>query len=609
MPARIVTWAKRSLVALLVVVPAGAVLAFLGIQVSSQPRFCGSCHYMAPYYQSWLGSTHKDVACVECHIPPGITSEFRKKYEALAMVARYFTGTYSTNPWAEVDDQSCLRSGCHTKRVLLGKEVYQGVLFDHQPHLSEMRREKRLRCTSCHSQIVQGSHISVTGATCFLCHFKNTALNQGTARCTLCHQVPQHTITTGGLSFDHGEVKRFDMNCTLCHEGVVKGNGDVLRERCYTCHNDQARLDRYADTEFLHRTHVTEHKVECLNCHIEIVHKVPAREEALATECRSCHSSAAGHSAVRDLYRGIGGKGVNPRPAPMYLAGIRCEACHDVLRNDSGRASDLSCMSCHGPKYLTIYRSWQVGLAKRLEGISTEVQQVRKRMDSRAAASEENLLKDAEQNVALVQQGRGIHNPAYALDLIESAHRTSAAVLAALGAARPASVPWVQAPYETDCLKCHFGIEYLTRPAFGRDFPHATHVVTAHLRCTVCHEGLDNHGGMKIGPADCERCHQRIAKPMAGVTAAECLTCHTAEIGPVSEKVNFPHDKHIENGLDCETCHAGVTQARHRVFARSADAVPKIGHDFCGTCHAGDAPAADGVPPEGADCTKCHLTF
>jgi nitrate/TMAO reductase-like tetraheme cytochrome c subunit len=605
---RIGKWTKRAIVALAVGIPAGAVFIFLSIQVTSQPRFCGSCHFMAPYYTSWLTSSHKQVACVECHIPPGITSEFRKKYEALAMVARYFTGTYSTNPWAEVDDQSCLRSGCHTKRVLLGKEVYQGILFDHQPHLTEMRRGKRLRCTSCHSQIVQGSHISVTATTCFLCHFKNTPLNQGTARCTLCHQIPEKTITTAGLSFDHGDVKRFNMNCTLCHEGVVKGDGEVPRERCYTCHNDTSRLSRYSETEFLHQTHVTDHKVECLNCHIEIAHKIPKREEALAAECRSCHSPAAGHSAVRDLYRGISGKGVQPQPAAMYLAGVRCEACHNALHADYGRASDVSCMSCHGPKYLTIYRSWQVGLAKRLDGIRTELQDAKKRT-ANGTAAEQGLLREAEENFTLVERGKGIHNPAYAVDLLEHSHEGLRTILEATGAPKPASAPWVQAPYAAECLKCHFGIEYITRPAFGRDFPHRPHVVAARLRCTACHEGLDQHGGMKIGAPDCERCHQRITKPMAGVAADECLTCHTAEIGKVSEKVNFPHENHIALGLDCETCHSGVSDKRHRDFAHSPDALPKIGHGFCGTCHAGDAPSADGVPPEGADCTKCHVEF
>ncbi len=605
---QISTWAKKAVLALAVFIPAGAAFTFLGFEVSSQPQFCGGvCHVMKPYYQSWLTSSHKDVACVECHIPPGVTSEFRKKYEALAMVARYLTGTYSRNPWAEVDDQSCLRSGCHTKRVLLGRELFHNVLFDHQPHLTEMRRKKQLRCTSCHSQIVQGSHIAVTASTCFLCHFKNTAPNTGTARCTLCHAIPEKTITTGGLSFNHGDVKRLGMECMACHQGVVKGDGDVPRERCFTCHNDVARLSRYGETEFLHRMHVTEHKVECLNCHVEIVHKIPAREEALATECRSCHSAGAGHSAVRDLYRGIGGAGVQPRPAPMYLAGVRCEACHNAPGN-TGHASEVSCMSCHGPKYLAIYRTWQVGLGKRLEGVKAELQGAREKIEKGGDGTAQGLLKEAAATVAFVEQGRGVHNPGYALDLLNYAHQKNVAALETIGAT-PNGAAWVQAPYEAKCLSCHFGIEYISRPAFGREFPHAPHVVSARLRCTVCHEGTERHGVMKVGAEGCQRCHERIKEPMAGVSAEECLTCHTADIGTVSEKVNFPHDKHVDAGLDCSLCHGGVAETRHLDFARSPTALPTIGHEFCGTCHGGDVPSADGVPPDGADCTKCHVAF
>ena len=81
------------------------------IEFSGQPGFCKKCHIMEPYYESWKESRHGMVACVECHIPPGVTAEFRKKYEALSMVASYFTGTYRTNPWTEIDYAACLR--CH----------------------------------------------------------------------------------------------------------------------------------------------------------------------------------------------------------------------------------------------------------------------------------------------------------------------------------------------------------------------------------------------------------------------------------------------------------------------------------------------------------------
>ncbi|HVO27251.1 MAG TPA: cytochrome c3 family protein [Candidatus Margulisiibacteriota bacterium] len=603
MTERTTRWVRGLVVAVVVGLPAIAAFLFLAVQVSSQPPFCGTCHNMRPYYESWKQSKHHDVACVECHIPPGVESEIRKKIEALSMVTSYFTGTYGSKPWGDVSDRSCLRSGCHAKRLLLGREVYQNVLFDHQPHLTEMRRGKQLRCTSCHSQIVQGQHIAVTASTCFLCHFKNTPLNHGTARCTLCHSVPEKVVTTGGLSFNHADVKRFGMDCVLCHEGVVKGSGEVPRERCYTCHNQPARLEEYGKTESLHRAHVTEHSVACLDCHIEIQHRIPDREEAVATPCKDCHDAAAGHAAVRDLYRGIGAKGVTPRPAAMYLAGIRCEACHTQVQGDHRVASDVSCMACHGPSYVTIYRSWQAGLQHRMEGMTRELQAAKDKLE--AAGKSRAGLALAEENLALLQRGHPIHNAAYAVDVLGQALQDVRGSLRDAGETPPNTPPWVEAPYQIECLKCHFGIEYLSATAFGRTFPHQPHTVSARLRCTVCHGDLNNHGLLKLDAAACTSCHERITRPM-DVGSEECLKCHTAEIGAVSEQVRFPHEKHIAAGLDCALCHQGVADKPHGKFARSAEALPKLGHSFCSTCHGSDVPGEDGTPPDGANCQLCH---
>ena len=53
-----------------------------------------------------------------------------------------------------------------------------------------------------------------------------------------------------------------------------------------------------------------------------------------------------------------------------------------------------------------------------------------------------------------------------------------------------------------------------------------------------------------------------------------------AEIGEVSEKVNFPHEKHIATGLDCGHCHSGrraETPPRLRPLARRpAEARPRV---------------------------------
>jgi nitrate/TMAO reductase-like tetraheme cytochrome c subunit len=607
MDGRAKRWGQRIVVAAVVGLPLVAALLFLAVQVSSQPPVCGTCHNMRPYYESWRHSSHHDVPCVECHIPPGIESEIRKKYEALSMVASYFTGTYGSKPWGDVADASCLRSGCHAKRLLLGRELYGRVLFDHQPHLAEMRRGKQLRCTSCHSQIVQGQHIAVTSSTCFLCHFKDTLLNEGSGRCVVCHDVPEGLITTGGLSFDHGDVTRVGMNCTHCHEGVVRGGGEVPRERCLTCHNEPARLARYAEAEHLHRTHVTERSVECLDCHIEIAHGVPPREQVLATACESCHTPAAGHAAVRDLYRGIGAHGVTPLPAPMYLAGIRCEACHSALRDDHKTATEVSCMGCHGPRYLTIYRSWQAGLSHRLEGVTAELAALGEALERAGGTLGGAGLSDAAANLALLRRGRPIHNPGYAVEIMEKAHDAIVAAWSETGAgAPPPGRPWQQAPYEAECLRCHFGVEYLATPAFGAEFPHAPHVVRARLRCTTCHGDRERHGALELEDKDCAECHDRVMRPMAGVSAEGCLECHPAAVDAGSRAVAFPHERHIAAGLDCSLCHQGADAVPHLDFARSATAVPPLGHELCGTCHGGDVPGADGAPPEDARCDIGH---
>jgi len=133
---------------------------------------------------------------------------WRGKIQGLVQVVKYFTATAGTRPWAEVEDASCMRQGCHQTRLLEGRVTFhhKNIHFDHKPHLLEMKRGKKLRCTSCHSQMVMGSHISVTTSTCILCHFKDRPPGKPIAGCRGCHQVPQDTITLpSGLEYKHSK--------------------------------------------------------------------------------------------------------------------------------------------------------------------------------------------------------------------------------------------------------------------------------------------------------------------------------------------------------------------------------------------------------------------
>jgi nitrate/TMAO reductase-like tetraheme cytochrome c subunit len=550
------------------VVGLGLVMTYGAMEASSTPVFCGSCHVMEPYYDSWETSSHSDIACVDCHIPPGMTAELRKKFEALSMVARYFTATYGTNPWAEVADESCLQ--CHDRRLLSGTEVFGEVLFDHGPHLTELRRGKRLQCTSCHSQIVQGSHIAVTATVCILCHFKGEEPGQGTAECTLCHQDLDRWVEADGLEFDHGEVTRFGMACNSCHIPPSPDAGGVPRERCVTCHNERARLDEYENRDLLHTTHVTEHKVECTNCHLEIEHVRPKHQEIeQASECAACHGGR--HSPQRALYSGTGGEGVPAMPDVMYRVGVRCEGCHvDHGDGETATAGEVACMSCHGPGYRTLYRTWSASVDQRTAAVRRELDATVRQL----GAGGEQQMPGARTNVELVERGGGLHNVPYSLALLGAAHREINDARRSHGL-DAYSIPWPEAPYESPCLECHTGVESQTVRFAGRRFPHERHVVDEALECQSCHRPHEQRerGGAEhllITAADCATCHH-------GDTSAPCLSCH-AEIETrtwPTENGNFAHVVHVSDmELECELCHGSAP-----VFQLPAD------RETCEDCH------------------------
>ncbi len=564
------------------------------VEVSSRPAFCGSCHIMKPYYESWRHSSHHNVACVECHIPPGVTAELRKKYEALSMVARYFTGTYGTNPWTEIDDLSCLR--CHQRRLLAGKELFGDVLFDHTAHLSGMRRGKTLRCTSCHSQIVQGSHIAVTASTCILCHFKGQTPGQGTARCTLCHQVPEKVVRRGTLIFNHADVQRYGMSCTWCHARPEGSDGAVPRERCRTCHNTTSSLEQYGDTELLHRKHVTEHKRNCTDCHLEIEHVGVATIETAATGCGSCHFS--GHSPQLSLYSGVGGRGVPPMPGPMFAAGVRCEGCHFALpghTTGTARASEISCMSCHGPRYRAVFLAWQEGVRTRTAALQTQLARTERESGAGprsavgggaepaslrktppapdgATPSWRRALDDARFNVDLVARGHGVHNVDYSYALLKRAHDDLNGARKELGFA-PLPLPWTESPYASPCFTCHQGIERRKGTIFGRNYSHEPHVLRARLDCLACHRPHAERARGEIvffAAAGCESCHHKDA-------GASCLACHASIRGRkvASFRGEFDHAFHLdEAGQTCADCH-DLTPGKPVVLKK----------ETCASCH------------------------
>ncbi|MBI3092437.1 MAG: NapC/NirT family cytochrome c [Candidatus Tectomicrobia bacterium] len=408
------------------------------VAYSNTPQFCGSCHIMTPFYTSWQESTHSEVGCLECHLPPEAQAKLWGKFQSLSRVVNYVLRTYGTKPAAEVTDASCLRSGCHEQRLLAGKVTFKkGIIFDHQPHLGDLRRGKKLQCATCHSQIVQGQHISVTEDTCFLCHFKGARDELGrshdvpTARCQVCHEPPQKEIALApGLSYSHAGVLQYGARCTDCHLETIVGTGEVPKQMCLKCHGEKERLERYQATEFIHKHHVELRKVECFECHIEIQHRKTAAAPLPVMLCGECHQR--NHLGPYDMYRGTGGRGIKDSPSVMYLAQVDCVACHlsppngrDGFRHSIIRkAKPEACNKCHGEDYGAMVADWKEELREAEEKASEALGEARKAVAGAAQRADERerttrLLADLEFNVNFVKHAVGMHNMPYATALLE----------------------------------------------------------------------------------------------------------------------------------------------------------------------------------------------
>jgi nitrate/TMAO reductase-like tetraheme cytochrome c subunit len=582
------------------------------VEYSARPSFCKSCHIMQPYYDSWATSSHRDVPCIKCHYAPGIRAEAMGKLQAANQVVKYVTGSYGVKPWAEIEDAACLRSGCHSERKVEGVVDYNGVRFDHATHLGELRRGKQLRCTSCHSQIVQGEHVAVTVATCVLCHFKDRPPGAPLAGCTGCHPSPARVESPAGYVVDHSQYVRDRISCISCHNEVTVGSGSAERSRCFNCHNEPARLDQFENTTLVHQVHIAEHKVECTQCHTPIEHRVVALASTFELDCRSCHVQV--HDAQRRLYAGMGGHDARNMPSKMFLARVSCLGCHGQPATLRGHqrvqlAGEASCLSCHGIRYANMLPSWQGEMDRKLKRVAPIVAGARAALNGvpiRQRPVADSLLRLAQENLDLVRLGKPAHNIVYSDELLRA---TVKLVRDAVRAGRlPYAVPAVNLGPPvggTACFSCHLGVERSTVPFQGGEFKHEPHLLRGGLACADCHTSLENHGGTTItSRAGCEACHHSAVRPM------NCAACHAGPGGVPQATLplpsgDFSHGVHREAGLACTACHTPPAMSASGLNCDNCHDQHHQPERACLACHRG------GVLEQHARvvhvaCAECH---
>ncbi|MBC8470912.1 MAG: NapC/NirT family cytochrome c [Planctomycetes bacterium] len=417
----------------------GVVLGVYGIKITGHPKFCVSCHNMEEYYTSWGHSSHKDVACIECHAKPGMAGTVAAKAQGMVQLVQYIAGSYGTKPHGDISSASCQQADCHEEIANDSKPLmlYDRIKFRHDKHLSEHPNGKSLNCVSCHGQTVQGQHISVSKTTCLTCHFYGRGEKQVAAgECETCHVIPEEPVTFVDEPFSHKDfiTDKKDATCVHCHSQVTQGSGTVSRARCMACH-----LEEYGtveDQEEFHLIHVSEGHFDCLNCHEEIKHGVRPMAEQLLTSstCTTCHG-AKRHSIQEAIYAGTALADLDTMPDTMYEAGVACDGCHDdaqiVKMGNITLTSRISgakqCVDCHGDEdYTEQLTEWQETTKEMINELRPALEKLEKALQSSQASAEQlaearKLSASARMKLEFVLKdgSHGAHNIGYVIEILD----------------------------------------------------------------------------------------------------------------------------------------------------------------------------------------------
>lgn len=130
------------------------------------------------------------------------------------------------------------------------------------------------------------------------------------------------------------------------------------------------------------------------------------------------------------------------------------------------------------------------------------------------------------------------------------------------------------------------------------NFPHPVHVQGAGMNCLYCHNTATKSPDPGLPAVEtCMGCHQIVATQSPEIQKlaqyySDSLPVPWNRIHRVPKYVQFPHQRHVNGGVTCQTCH-GQVQEMPRVFQYSS-----LNMGWCVNCHVENQVRYD--------CATCH---
>ncbi len=131
-------------------------------------------------------------------------------------------------------------------------------------------------------------------------------------------------------------------------------------------------------------------------------------------------------------------------------------------------------------------------------------------------------------------------------------------------------------------------------------FNHILHKEVANLNCTFCHRYVERYRSAGIPNIEiCQACHSTdaISKRPQALKVVEYVKARQQipwkRMYQLPDFVVYPHSIHIQNGIECSTCH-GITGTHERPVKM----VDRIYMQWCMDCHEKRGASVD--------CYTCH---
>ena len=145
-------------------------------------------------------------------------------------------------------------------------------------------------------------------------------------------------------------------------------------------------------------------------------------------------------------------------------------------------------------------------------------------------------------------------------------------------------------------------------------FSHKHHAGKFKIECLYCHAGTDKSAAAGVPSVElCMGCHSQFPAEYDEIEGIQILKKHWEEKQPIEwvqihrlpEHVQFRHNRHIQKGVACQTCHGPVETLDKLQLVPDTKMgylvpVAKLEMGWCISCHRQNNQQAS------QDCLKCH---